>query len=104
MQLTTFQPYVSCFGSALESEAFRVAADDLRLNLPANFTAFGSYLPLDFKRQINVISAYLTTSGKHCIERSGDILPYLGTSLVRGFRRSHTNEQHLKALNLSPET
>ena len=69
---------MSCFDSAIKAEAFAVSIKNFGLNLPANFSAFAPSLQEDFARQMDSITASMTSLARHCVARSGEILPYLG--------------------------
>lgn len=71
------QPYVSCFESLLDEEAYEIASHGLGFNLPANLTAF-SYLRNDVLQQTSVNSANMESLARKCIGRSGEVLPYVG--------------------------
>jgi hypothetical protein len=70
-------PYVSCFSSQLEADAFE-AAYDLELDLPAHISAFMPALTYDLERQIARAGAATAALAKKCRERTGPEITFMG--------------------------
>lgn len=76
----------------MEDEAFAVSVNGFSLNLPANVSAFTPGLRDDLGRQVDSMSASMTSLARRCVARSEDVLPYFGRSRFYSAGSDDTNE------------
>lgn len=70
------QPYVSCFESALDEQAYELSARSNAIEIPVNLSIPGVYD--DVSRQVDIHSASITSLARQCVNRSASLLPFLG--------------------------
>ncbi|EPQ50268.1 hypothetical protein GLOTRDRAFT_123620 [Gloeophyllum trabeum ATCC 11539] len=73
------RPYVSCFESKLDEDVFASAVHTFHLNLPVNVT---ESVRADLEGQVAEAAAAMEALSKHCAERVGDAMAYMGTEFV----------------------
>jgi hypothetical protein len=83
LTLYLVQPYVSCFPSAFDQQAFALASNGLSLELPSKAQANVSDLSFpvvkhDLRRQIALHRAQIDNLAVQCKERTGDAIAFMG--------------------------